>query len=87
MPSKSDLLVADVAAQVLLQVGLLVVVDAHEAVPRARRQLRHQRRLAAGRGPLRSHSRVITFAVMGRLQKALWQMARHLFMHQVLQCC
>lgn len=37
-----------------LQIGALVVVDAHELVPRLRRQIRHQRRLAARRWALQN---------------------------------
>ena len=49
--------VGHVAAQVLLQVRLLVVVDAHAAVPRRLRQVRHQARLAARCGTLRTASK------------------------------
>ena len=40
------------AYQTHLQVGPLVIVDAHELVARLRREVCHQRRLAAGCGPL-----------------------------------
>ena len=45
-------LVRDVRPEILLQIRVLVIVDAHEPVPRALRQVLHQTRLAAGRGSL-----------------------------------
>lgn len=43
---QAAMLIGYVAAQVLLEVGLLVVVDAHAAVPRLCGQVRHQAGLA-----------------------------------------
>ena len=45
-------LIRDVAAQVLLQVGLLVIVDTHQCVPRLSCQESHQGSLPAGCGTL-----------------------------------
>eukprot|EP00976_Prorocentrum_cordatum_P110008 1195120-Prorocentrum_minimum.AAC.1 len=47
--------VGDVTPQVLLQVGVLVVVQPHKAVAGAQRQVLHQRRLARTRRPLQQH--------------------------------
>ena len=44
--------VCDVRPEVLLQVGVLVVVDAHEPVTRPLSQVLHQARLTARRGTL-----------------------------------
>jgi hypothetical protein len=48
------LLIRHPAAQVLLQVCVLVVVDAHKGVARLRGQVRNQARLAAAGGTLRA---------------------------------
>ena len=47
--------VRDVAPQVLLQIGVLVVVDADESVTRALGELLHQRGFAGRRGPLKQN--------------------------------
>ena len=44
--------VCDVRPEVLLQVGVLVVVDAHEPVTRPLSQVLHEARLTARRGTL-----------------------------------
>lgn len=50
--STRTFLVRDVRPEILLQIRVLVIVDAHEPVPRALRQILHQTRLPAGRGTL-----------------------------------
>ena len=47
--------VGDVAPQVLLQISVLVVVDADESVTRACREVLNQRGFAGRRGPLKQN--------------------------------
>jgi hypothetical protein len=51
------LLIRHPAAQVLLQVCVLVVVDAHKAVPGLRGKVRHKAGLAAARGTLQMYDK------------------------------